>query len=69
MLGGGPEFSIADGNGNVFVNLEDKSELLRTTGPAILDLQCPGIDAQHGMRCRQSSRVSRLPQPRDGRRR
>jgi YVTN family beta-propeller protein len=28
-LGGGPEFSIADGKGNVFVNLEDKSELLR----------------------------------------
>jgi DNA-binding beta-propeller fold protein YncE len=28
-LGGGPEFTIADGQGNVFVNLEDKSELLR----------------------------------------
>lgn len=28
-LGGGPEFTIADGTGNVFVNLEDKSELLR----------------------------------------
>jgi DNA-binding beta-propeller fold protein YncE len=28
-LGGGPEFTIADGIGNVFVNLEDKSELLR----------------------------------------
>jgi YVTN family beta-propeller protein len=28
-LGGGPEFTIADGKGNVFVNLEDKSELLR----------------------------------------
>ncbi len=28
-LGGGPEFTIADSKGNVFVNLEDKSELLR----------------------------------------
>ena len=28
-LGGGPEFTIADGKGNVFVNLEDKSELVQ----------------------------------------
>ena len=28
-LGGGPEFTVADGRGNVFVNLEDKSELLK----------------------------------------
>jgi Uncharacterized conserved protein len=28
-LGGGPEFTIADSKGNVFVNVEDKSELLR----------------------------------------
>jgi DNA-binding beta-propeller fold protein YncE len=28
-LGGGPEFTVADGKGNVFVNLEDNSELLR----------------------------------------
>jgi len=28
-LGGGPEFTVADGHGNIFVNLEDKSELLR----------------------------------------
>lgn len=28
-LGGGPEFTVADGKGNVFVNLEDQSELLR----------------------------------------
>jgi DNA-binding beta-propeller fold protein YncE len=28
-LGGGPEFTVADGKGNVFVNLEDKSELVR----------------------------------------
>jgi DNA-binding beta-propeller fold protein YncE len=27
-LGGGPEFSVADGKGNLWVNLEDKSELL-----------------------------------------
>ena len=27
-LGGGPEFAVADGNGTVFVNLEDKSELV-----------------------------------------
>jgi DNA-binding beta-propeller fold protein YncE len=28
-LGGGPEFTVADGKGNIFVNLEDQSELLR----------------------------------------
>lgn len=28
-LGGKPEFAVADGAGNVFANLEDKSELLR----------------------------------------
>ena len=28
-LGGGPEFAAADGNGNVFVNLEDKSEMVK----------------------------------------
>jgi YVTN family beta-propeller protein len=27
-LGGGPEFAVADGKGNVFVNLEDKSEVV-----------------------------------------
>jgi DNA-binding beta-propeller fold protein YncE len=27
-LGGGPEFTVADGKGSVFVNLEDQSELL-----------------------------------------
>jgi DNA-binding beta-propeller fold protein YncE len=27
-LGGGPEFAVADGKGTVYVNLEDKSELL-----------------------------------------
>ncbi|HME13679.1 MAG TPA: YncE family protein [Candidatus Acidoferrum sp.] len=28
-LGGGPEFTVADGHGSVFVNLEEKNELLR----------------------------------------
>jgi YVTN family beta-propeller protein len=28
-LGGGPEFSVADGRGNVYVNLEDKNQLVR----------------------------------------
>jgi YVTN family beta-propeller protein len=28
-LGGGPEFSVADGKGNLWVNLEDKSQLVR----------------------------------------
>jgi DNA-binding beta-propeller fold protein YncE len=28
-LGGGPEFAVADGSGNVFVNIEDKNEALR----------------------------------------
>jgi len=27
-LGGGPEFAVADGKGTIYVNLEDKSELL-----------------------------------------
>ena len=27
-LGGGPEFAVADGSGTVFVNLEDKSEIV-----------------------------------------
>jgi YVTN family beta-propeller protein len=28
-LGGGPEFSVADGKGSVWINLEDKSQLVR----------------------------------------
>jgi YVTN family beta-propeller protein len=28
-LGGKPEFAVADGNGSIFVNIEDKSELVR----------------------------------------
>ncbi len=28
MLGGKPEFAVSDGNGQIYVNLEDKSELL-----------------------------------------
>ena len=28
-LGSGPEFAVADGSGNIYVNLEDQSELLR----------------------------------------
>jgi DNA-binding beta-propeller fold protein YncE len=27
-LGGGPEFAVADGKGNIYINLEDKSELV-----------------------------------------
>jgi YVTN family beta-propeller protein len=34
-LGGGPEFTIADGKGNVFVNLEDKNQLLRIDSRAL----------------------------------
>ncbi|HZC65247.1 MAG TPA: YncE family protein [Candidatus Dormibacteraeota bacterium] len=34
-LGGGPEFTIADGKGNVFVNLEEKNELLRIDSAAL----------------------------------
>jgi YVTN family beta-propeller protein len=34
-LGGGPESTVADGKGNVFVNLEDKSELLRIDAQAL----------------------------------
>src|SRR5581483_4674295 len=37
-LGGQPEFGVADGAGHVFVNLEDKSELLQldAANPAVL---------------------------------
>ncbi len=28
-LGGGPEFAAADGKGKVFINLEDKSEMVK----------------------------------------
>jgi DNA-binding beta-propeller fold protein YncE len=34
-LGGGPEFAAADGSGNVFVNLEDQSEVLRIDARAL----------------------------------
>jgi DNA-binding beta-propeller fold protein YncE len=34
-LGGGPEFSVADGKGNVWVNLEDKSELVQIDSKAL----------------------------------
>jgi DNA-binding beta-propeller fold protein YncE len=34
-LGGGPEFATADGSGNVFVNLEDESLLLRIDSRAL----------------------------------
>jgi DNA-binding beta-propeller fold protein YncE len=34
-LGGGPEFTVADGNGNLYVNLEDQSELLRIDTKAL----------------------------------
>ena len=34
-LGGGPEFSVADGAGKVWVNLEDKSELVQIDSKAL----------------------------------
>jgi DNA-binding beta-propeller fold protein YncE len=34
-LGGGPEFTVADGKGNVWVNLEDKSQLLHLDSQAL----------------------------------
>jgi YVTN family beta-propeller protein len=34
-LGGGPEFTIADGKGSVFVNLEEKNQLLRIDSAAL----------------------------------
>ena len=29
-LGGKPEFAVADGKGSIFVNIEDKSELVES---------------------------------------
>ncbi len=34
-LGGGPEFAVADGKGKVYVNLEDKSEILQLDPKAL----------------------------------
>jgi len=34
-LGGGPEFSVADGKGNVYVNLEDQSQLVHIDSQAL----------------------------------
>jgi YVTN family beta-propeller protein len=34
-LGGGPEFSVADGAGNLWVNLEDKSELVEINAKSL----------------------------------
>jgi outer membrane protein assembly factor BamB len=34
-LGGGPEFAVADGSGTVFVNLEDKNELVAIDSRAL----------------------------------
>lgn len=34
-LGGGPEFSVADGKGSVWINLEDQSQLVRLDSKAL----------------------------------
>jgi YVTN family beta-propeller protein len=34
-LGGGPEFSVADGAGNIWVNLEDKNELVEINSKSL----------------------------------
>lgn len=58
-LGGKPEYAAADGKGNVFVNIEDKSKLVHidSTKPAVADTwslapceepSAMAIDAEHG---------------------
>jgi YVTN family beta-propeller protein len=58
-LGGGPEFTVADGKGGVFVNLEEKNELLRIDSKnltvkdrwPVAPCQAPsslGFDAENG---------------------
>ena len=34
-LGGGPEFSVADGKGSVWINLEDQSQLIRVDSKSL----------------------------------
>ena len=46
-LGGGPEFAVADGNGTVYINLEDKSELVAVDS-ATLKVKSPAPLAPAG---------------------
>lgn len=39
VLGGRPEFAVADGKGNVFVNITDKSQMLKFDGKRLAVLQ------------------------------
>jgi YVTN family beta-propeller protein len=39
-LGGKPEFAVADGEGNIYVNIEDKSELVRFDAKAPTIVSC-----------------------------
>ena len=32
-LGGAPEFAVSDGKGTVYINLEDKNEVVAVGGP------------------------------------
>ncbi len=43
-LGGQPEFAVADGEGHVFVNLEDKAELLKLDAKALKVLERWSLD-------------------------
>lgn len=59
-LGGKPEFPATDGNGNVYVNIEDKSELVRFD-PKTLEIKnrwplSPQCDSPSGLAIDSSSR-------------
>lgn len=70
-LGGGPEFAAADGNGYVFNNLEDQSQVLKINSRTlqVRTAMADGsafLSEQHGDRSRESSIFSGLPQQGDG---
>ena len=70
-LGGKPEFAAADGAGDVFANLEDKSTIVKIDAAEDDRLERWPLDARrgavgHGDRREEPSALRRLPQQDDG---
>ena len=58
-LGGGPEFTIADGTGNVFVNLEDKNQVFALDADKLTVKErwpLPGCEEPSGLSMDQKTR-------------
>ena len=67
-LGGGPEFAVADGKGTVFINLEDKSELVAVDSTSMKiksrwPLAPAGAPTALAIDVPASSPLQRRPQP------